>query len=105
VRVRRRAPYPYYGWPLYVGPAYPYYPYYHAHVLVWSGPSYPEPSPEVRRLALPEGVIKAGGEISGFLYFQNALERADRLELVWHVRTPRGQELATLKIPFVIVAL
>lgn len=96
-------PYPF--WPVYTGPVYPYYPYPHTYVHVWAGPSYPRVTDDVRRVALPEGVIKAGGEVSGFVYFQNALARSDRLELTWHARTADGKKLATLKIPFVVAPM
>ena len=55
------------------------------------------------RLGLPEGVIKAGGKISGFVYFQNASTRGTSLNLVWHANNPRGQSIANVTVPFVVV--
>jgi hypothetical protein len=72
---------------------------------VWGGPRSLPPSSDVRRLALPEGVIEPGGSVSGFLYFQNAAARAERLELSWHVRTPAGGHVARLRVAFVIEPL
>lgn len=89
------APWPYpFFWP----------PYYGLYVYPWSAGYYPQqPSADVLRLGLPEGVVKPGGQISGFVYFQNAAAQATSLQLVWNARTPDGKEVGKLGIPFVVV--
>jgi len=39
------------------------------------------PTRAIRRMGIPEGVLADGGEISGFLYFENATKRESRLTL------------------------
>jgi hypothetical protein len=80
-------------------------PDYGAYVYGWSAAYYPQaPSQDVKRYGLPEGVIKPGGSVSGFLYFQNAGARATRLRLVWRALTPQGQPVTTLRTDFVVVS-
>jgi hypothetical protein len=87
------APWPYY-WP----------PYYGPYVYYWDYHYYPAaPSYDVMRLGLPEGVVKSGGSVSGFVYFQNAATRATSLKLTWAVHTADGKSVASLSVPFVIV--
>ncbi len=88
-------PWPYfYYWP----------PYYGAHVYYWNYHYYPAPpSRDVMRLGLPEGVVKSGGSVSGFVYFQNAANRVKNLKLTWAVHTADGRAIASLDAPFVIV--
>jgi hypothetical protein len=97
---RSRAWFNYYApWP------YDFYypPDYGSYVYGWSSGYYPQsPSEDVQRLGLPEGVLKPGGSVSGFLYFQNAGARASQLRLVWHAETPQGQRAATLRVDFVV---
>ncbi len=79
-------------------------PYYGTYVYPWNDSYYPgTPSNDVLRLGLPEGVVRAGGQISGFLYFQNASQRANNLRLTWTVRGPDGKTVAVLHVPFVVV--
>ena len=92
----------FYGpWPYY----YYWPPYYGTYVYTWGWPYYPgPPSNDVRRLGLPEGVVKTGGRVEGFVYFQNALARGPTgFRLVWSPRTPEGKRLPQLSIPFVMV--
>jgi hypothetical protein len=87
-------PYRYYYWP----------PYYGGWVYFWDYRYYPSaPSYDVMRLGLPQGVVRAGGRVSGFVYFQNAAARATRLQLTWAAHDVRGQRVATLSIPLVVV--
>jgi len=92
---RYYAPWPYsYYWP----------PYHGAYVYYWGHPYYPAPpSYDVMRLGLPEGVVKSGGTVSGFVYFQHAATRAKNLKLTWAVHTAQGKRIASLSAPFVIV--
>jgi hypothetical protein len=88
-------PWPYfYYWP----------PYYGAYVYYWNYRYYPAPpSYDVMRLGLPEGVVKSGGSVSGFVYFQNAANRPKNLKLTWAVYRADGKAIASLDVPFVIV--
>jgi hypothetical protein len=73
-------------------------------VYLWNDPHYPATTPhDVLRLGLPEGVVRAGGQVSGFIYFQNTAGRADRLQLSWTAHTPDGKTIETLTVPFVVV--
>jgi hypothetical protein len=61
------------------------------------------PTRPMRRMALPEGVLADGGEISGFLYFENATRREKRV--MFHAdidQPPQGAELTEIEIPFVV---
>jgi len=84
---------------------YPFYdaPYYGDRVVVWTDRSPSPPSEDVLRLGLPEGVVKPGGRISGFLYFQNAGQHGQHLRLSWAAHTPAGKPVATLSVPFNVV--
>jgi hypothetical protein len=88
-------PWPYsYYWP----------PYYGAYVYYWNYHYYPAPpSYDVMRLGLPEGVVKSGGSVSGFVYFQKAANRPKNLKLTWAISTADGKAIASLAVPFVIV--
>jgi hypothetical protein len=78
-------------------------PFYGDHVVVWPETTAPRPSEAVLRLGLPEGVVKPGGRISGFLYFQNAGQHTDHLRLSWAAHTPDGKKVATLDFPFNVI--
>jgi|HubBroStandDraft_6_1064221.scaffolds.fasta_scaffold382796_2 hypothetical protein len=60
------------------------------------------PTRAMERMGLPEGVLDDGGEISGFLYFENATKRESRL--TFQAAIADGQhgerELAEIEIPF-----
>jgi hypothetical protein len=59
------------------------------------------PTRAMRRLGLPEGVLADGGEISGFLYFEDATKRESRLTFRAKIDDEQqGDQLAELKIPF-----
>lgn len=89
-------PHFYYG---YYGPRY-WGPYVH----YWDYRSYPSaPSEDVLRHGLPEGVIKPGGRIAGYVYFQNATSRAKRLELTWNAHTPAGKAVGSVQVDLVVV--
>jgi hypothetical protein len=61
------------------------------------------PTRPMRRQALPEGVLADGGEISGFLYFENATRREKRVTFHADIdQPPQGDELTQLEIPFVV---
>jgi len=60
------------------------------------------PSHPMRRMALPEGVLADRGEISGFLYFENATRKENRVTFQADMDQPQGDEVADIEIPFVV---
>src|SRR5579871_3733670 len=59
------------------------------------------PTRAMRRMGLPEGVLVDGGEISGFLYFENATRHEKRLTFRADIDDEQtGDELAEITIPF-----
>ena len=61
------------------------------------------PSHPMRRMALPEGVLADGGEISGFLYFENATRKERRVTFQADLGAPpQGDEITQIEIPFVV---
>jgi hypothetical protein len=59
------------------------------------------PTHAMRRMGLPEGVLADGGEISGFLYFEDATKRESRLTFRADIDDEEhGDQLAEIKIPF-----
>lgn len=81
-----------------------YPPNYGVYVYSWGPAYYPAPpSADVQRLGLPEGVVKPGGRVSGFLYFHRASQAAHRLMLTWHARTPAGKPVTNLAVAFAVV--
>lgn len=113
------------GGPAYGGPrgsfcGYPYYygywgyyqpwpypcawpPYYGASVYYWDYHYYPAAhSYDVMRLGLPEGALNAGGRVSGFVYFHNALAHTSHLRLTWTAHTLDGRTVTSLTIPLVV---
>ncbi|PTL83289.1 hypothetical protein [Vitiosangium sp. GDMCC 1.1324] len=72
----------------------------------WYGPYYwtpPEPLPtqDMVRKALPEGTLKPGGNVTGFLYFQNVGNREGQVTLQARlVDADTGEQFGTVSIPF-----
>jgi hypothetical protein len=61
------------------------------------------PTVEMQRLALPEGVLADGGELTGFLYFENATRRERKVQLEADLREGEGQgQVTSIAIPFQI---
>ena len=59
------------------------------------------PTRAMQRMGLPEGVLADGGEISGFLYFEDATKRERRLTFRAEIADERhGEQLAEITIPF-----
>jgi hypothetical protein len=61
------------------------------------------PTHPMRRMALPEGVLADGGEISGFLYFENATRKEKHV--TFHAdldAPPQGDQVTQIEIPFVV---
>jgi hypothetical protein len=58
------------------------------------------PDREVCRMELPEGVLGPGGEITGYLYFEDPTRSESALTLVANlVSQPNGDTVASVKIP------
>jgi hypothetical protein len=59
------------------------------------------PTRAMRRMGLPEGVLADGGEISGFLYFEDATTHESRLTFRARIDDEQqGDRLAEINIPF-----
>jgi hypothetical protein len=59
------------------------------------------PTREMQRMGLPEGVLADGGQISGFLYFENVTGSHQRLELQAALEDgEKDGPVANLEIPF-----
>jgi hypothetical protein len=73
-------------------------------VVKWSSiqPGGPASS-AVLRTALPEGVLEPGGEVRGFIYFENPTLHANVVHLVWNVHSSDGTAIGTLTNQFRVV--
>ena len=61
------------------------------------------PTHAMQRMGLPEGVLADGGEISGFLYFENVTRKESRLTLKADIDDVRqGDELTEIDLPFLV---
>jgi len=59
------------------------------------------PTVEMQRLGLPEGVLADGGELSGFLYFEDATRRESQVVFKADLREGKGEDAVTsIAIPF-----
>lgn len=96
-------------------------PYYHplyGAVPIWEDPwaydtsyydrYYPTwriqlPTQDMRDMAIPEGVLKPGGEVSGFVYFPKIERDAKALTFAFDLRSPGADaDFGRLRIPFVV---
>jgi hypothetical protein len=56
---------------------------------------------EVRRHAIPEGVLEPGGQVTGFVYFEDVDEDVPRVTFHANLADPRdGRSAAALTVPF-----
>jgi hypothetical protein len=97
----------YYGYYGYYSP-WPYFyawpPYYGPYVYYWGPRYYPVgPTEDVMQRGLPEGVLHAGGSVSGFVYFQHAATQPTNLDLSWTPQGTDGKPLAALHVPLSVV--
>jgi hypothetical protein len=61
------------------------------------------PTREMKRMALPEGVLADGGQITGFVYFEDATRRESRVTFRADLAgDDDGQTVAAIEIPFEI---
>jgi hypothetical protein len=59
------------------------------------------PTADMLEMAIPEGVIDAGGTLSGFLYFPDLDDELQRIVFKANLSGAReGKQLATLQVPF-----
>jgi hypothetical protein len=71
--------------------------YYERAYKRWNG--HP-PGRELCRLAMPEGVLDPGGEITGYVYFENPTSSESSLALTARLTSGRdGRPVASLEIP------
>jgi hypothetical protein len=98
-------PYPYYG---FYGPGFGYWPnswgwnagWYNSAYNYWS--SRDLPTADMLRKAIPEGVLNAGGKVSGYLYFQLIPPDTTSLDLqATLVDANTHQQFGMLDVPFV----
>jgi hypothetical protein len=97
----------------------PYYSAIYPDMPVWDGPFYYDPfyydeyytywqtiqlpTQEMLNQALPDGVIKPGGRVSGFMYFQEVKESSKTVRLEYELVNARnGNIFGTITIPFVV---
>jgi hypothetical protein len=68
-----------------------------ARASLWTGAA---PNREICRMELPEGVLGPGGEITGYLYFEDPTRSETALTLVANlVSQQNGDTVASIKIP------
>jgi len=78
----------------------PYDPVYYNR---WYGPSPVSlPNKELLRQGLPEGVLEAGGRLSGFLYFKDQPKGTTLTFYASLVEAETGQAFGTVAIPFTV---
>ena len=72
--------------------------FYQRQYQLWGdGP----PTTQMQRSALPEGVLGDDGEMSGYLYFENATRGEDRLKFKAELDEGHGgYNVATIELPF-----
>jgi hypothetical protein len=71
------------------------YKYWHVKV--------PLPTRYMREIALPESLVRPGGSVSGFVYFERVPESQQRVTLrVRLVNGETGQSFGTASLPFVV---
>lgn len=74
---------------------------YHDHLYDTWRVEIPLPTKYMREVALPEGSVGPGGELSGFVYFERVPESAEHVELqIDLVNAASGESLGTASIPF-----
>ncbi len=77
-----------------------YDPFYYPSYEVWRQPI---PTQDMLELAIPEGVLDAGGKVSGFLYFPKVDPKVKQVTFAGNLVGAKTQiEFGELEIPFVI---
>jgi hypothetical protein len=95
---------PYYA-PYYPGlrPYYGSFPfdqyYYNTYYPTWIDIQLP--TGDMIQKALPEGVLDAGGRVTGYLYFQNVKKGVGMVEFTYElVNAANGERIGVVRIPF-----
>jgi len=60
------------------------------------------PSADMLHLALADGVLAPGGEVSGFVYFERAPRQAREITLTWPVVDATGTPLGVAMVPLTL---
>lgn len=85
--------------PVGVGPFALDYSYYDTYYPSWDGLELP--TTEMLQAALPEGTLKPGGRVDGFLYFEKVSSDVDRVVLNASLVAPdKGEQIAAVSLPF-----
>lgn len=89
------------GYPVAGGP-FAYDPLYYGNAgTYWR--SVDLPTVAMARMALPEGVLQPGGQMQGYLYFQEVDPNVDSLRFRMDVvNAGQGNEMGTIEIPFLV---
>jgi hypothetical protein len=75
--------------------------YYDTHYPYWQRVTVPLPTREMLDWALPEGTLKPGGSLNGFLYFEHVPEDAELVDLTFDIIDDEtGKGSGTVRIPF-----
>jgi hypothetical protein len=92
-------PFGYYpGVPRTVEPFY-HDPFYYSRYQYWR--QVPLPTEDMVSEALPDLVVPDGGEVSGFIYFED-IEGIDRVSLTMDLVEPDGNLFGTIVLPFLV---
>jgi len=99
-------PYGYGAYPFFSPWPYGYYGlgYYGPYAYRWDYRYYPaSPSYDVVQYGLPQGGLKTGGTVAGFVYFQRATTRATRLTFTWTAHAADGKTISQIVVPLNVV--
>lgn len=79
--------------------------YYSNYYNYWDQVQYDLPTPKMIDNALPEGVLKKGGEISGFIYFEKINNvKSNNIDFKADlINSKTGNNFAVISIPFSVV--
>ena len=75
-----------------------YEPLYYNYYKYWYRTNLP--TPDMLALAMPEGVLKPGGRIRGYLYFEKVSDNLPAVSFQMDLVHPRGTDLGIITIPF-----
>jgi hypothetical protein len=77
--------------------------YYAANYPHWQRTGGELPTRAMQLLALPEGVLKPGGRVAGYLYFEKVPAHTDRVQFNYSLLDARdGRIFAVAALPFVV---
>jgi hypothetical protein len=76
--------------------------YYSEYYAYWQ--TVDLPTPRMLGLAIPEGVVKKGGRVAGFLYFEEVSPRLKMVNFRFDlVSANSGRVFGTIEIPFIVM--